>query len=164
MQEAIDAARMDLDSVGGIVECAVTGLPVGIGEHIFGGMENRISQIIFGVPAVRGIEFGLGFGCASLRGSEHNDPFVTDGVRVTTKTNNSGGIQGGMTNGMPLIFRGALKPTPTILREQDSVSLSRMENAKITMGGRHDPCVAVRATPIFEAVTAIAILDALLDV
>jgi len=163
MQEAIDAARMDLDSVGGIVECAVTGLPAGIGEHIFGGMENRISQVIFGVPAVKGIEFGLGFGCASLRGSEHNDPFVTDGVRVTTKTNNSGGIQGGMTNGMPVVFRVALKPTPSIAKEQDSVNLRTMENVKLSITGRHDPCIVPRAVPVIEAAAAIAVFDALLD-
>jgi len=163
MQEAIDAARMDLDSVGGIVECAVTGLPAGIGEHIFGGMENRISQVVFGVPAVKGIEFGLGFSCASLRGSEHNDPFVTDGIRVTTKTNNSGGIQGGMTNGMPVVFRVALKPTPSIAKEQDSVNLLTMENVKLSITGRHDPCIVPRAVPVIEAAAAIAVFDALLD-
>lgn len=163
MKEAIEAVRMDEDSVGGVVECAVTGLPVGLGEHIFGGMENRISQIIFGVPAVKGIEFGLGFGCASLRGSEHNDPFVTDGVRVTTKTNNSGGIQGGMTNGMPLLFRTALKPTPSIAKEQDSVNLRTMENVKLSVTGRHDPCIVPRAVPVIEAAAAIAVFDTLLD-
>ena len=163
MQEAIDAARMDLDSVGGIVECAVTGLPVGIGEHIFGGMENRIAQVIFGIPAVKGIEFGSGFAGSSLRGSENNDPFVTDGVRVTTKTNNSGGIQGGMTNGMPIVFRAALKPTPSIAKEQDSVNLHTMENTKLSITGRHDPCIVPRAVPVIEAAAAIAVFDALLD-
>lgn len=163
MQEAIDAARMELDSVGGVVECAVVRLPVGIGEHIFGGMENRISQVIFGVPAVKGIEFGGGFGCTTLRGSQNNDPFVTDGVRVTTKTNNSGGIQGGMTNGMPIVFRVALKPTPSIAKEQDSVNLRTMENTKLSITGRHDPCIVPRAVPVIEAAAAIAIFDALLD-
>lgn len=163
MQKAIDAARMDEDSVGGIVECAVIGLPAGIGEHMFLGMENRISQAIFGIPAVRGIEFGAGFASALLRGSENNDPFVTDGIRVTTKTNNSGGIQGGMTNGMPVVFRVALKPTPSIAREQDSVNLHTMENVKISVTGRHDPCIVPRAVPVVEAMTAIAIFDALLD-
>ena len=119
--------------------------------------------MIFGVPAVRGIEFGLGFGCASLRGSEHNDPFVTDGVRVTTKTNNSGGIQGGMTNGMPVVFRVALKPTPSIAKEQDSVNLRTMENVKLSVTGRHDPCIVPRAVPVIEAAAAIAVFDALLD-
>ncbi len=163
MQEEIDAARMELDSVGGVVECAVVGLPVGIGEHMFGGMENRISQIIFGIPAIKGIEFGNGFGCTTLRGSENNDPFVTDGVRVTTKTNNSGGIQGGMTNGMPLIFRVALKPTPSIGREQSSVNLRTMENTTLSVTGRHDPCIVPRAVPVIEAAAAIAVFDALLD-
>lgn len=163
MLEAIDTARAESDSVGGVVECAVLGLPVGIGEHMFGGMENRISQIIFGIPAVRGIEFGNGFASSLLRGSENNDPFVTDGVRVTTKTNNSGGIQGGMTNGMPLIFRAALKPTPSIAREQDSVNMKTMENVKLSVTGRHDPCIVLRAVPIVEAAAAVAIFDALLD-
>ena len=163
MRARIDEARLDGDSVGGVIECAVIGLPVGLGEHIFWGMENRIAHVMFGIPALKGIEFGAGFAVAKMRGSEANDPLRTDGTRIFTAKNNSGGIQGGMTNGMPLIFRGALKPTPTILREQDSVSLSRMENAKITMGGRHDPCVAVRAVPIFEAAAALAVLDALLD-
>lgn len=163
MREAVEAARLDGDSVGGIVECAVTGLPVGLGEHLFDGMENRISQIVFAVPAVKGIEFGLGFGCASLRGSGHNDPFVTDGVTVTTKTNHSGGIQGGMTNGMPLLFRAALKPTPSIAKEQDSVNLRTMENVKLSVPGRHDPCIVPRAVPVLEAAAAIAVFDALLD-
>lgn len=163
MRARIDEARLDGDSVGGVIECAVIGLPVGLGEHIFWGMENRIAHVMFGIPALKGIEFGAGFAVTKMRGSEANDPLRTDGTRIFTAKNNSGGIQGGMTNGMPLIFRGALKPTPTILREQDSISLSRMENTKLTMGGRHDPCVAVRAVPIFEAAAALAVLDALLD-
>ena len=164
MQALIDDARMSLDSVGGVIECAAIGLPVGLGEHIFWGMENRLAHLAFGIPAMKGIEFGAGFAITKQRGSSANDPFVTDGQTIRTAQNNSGGIQGGMTNGMPLIWRGALKPTASIGQEQRSVSISRMENTTITVGGRHDPCVAVRATPIFEAVTAIAILDALLDV
>lgn len=163
MRARIDAVREEGDSVGGVVECAVIGLPVGLGEHIFWGMENRIAHVMFGIPAVKGIEFGAGFAVARMRGSEANDPLATDGKRIFTTKNNSGGIQGGMTNGMPLIFRGALKPTPTIMKEQESVSLSRMENVKLSMGGRHDPCVAVRAVPVFEAAAALAVLDALLD-
>ena len=163
MREQIEAARMTLDSVGGVIECAAIGLPVGLGEHIFWGMENRLAHLAFGIPALKGIEFGAGFALSRMHGSEANDPFVTDGKTVRTETNNGGGIQGGMTNGMPLIWRGALKPTPSIGREQKSVSLSRMENTTVTVGGRHDPCVAVRATPIFEAVTALAVLDALMD-
>ena len=163
MRAEIEKARLDCDSVGGTVECAAIGLPAGLGEHMFCGVEGRISSIIFGIPAVKGVEFGLGFGSSSLRGSENNDPFETDGVRIYTKTNNCGGILGGMTSGMPVIFRAALKPTPSIGKEQDSVSLSRMENVKLTVGGRHDPCIVPRAVPVFEAATAIALVDIMLD-
>ena len=163
MKALIDEVRMDCDSVGGVIECAVIGLKPGLGEHMFWGMENRISHLLFGVPAVKGVEFGEGFAIAKMRGSEANDPFATDGKRIFTATNHSGGIQGGMTNGMPLTFRCAIKPTPSIGREQHSVSLSRMENTKLTIGGRHDPCIAPRAVPVIEAVAALAILDALLD-
>jgi chorismate synthase len=163
MKEIIEAARLDGDSVGGIVECAAIGLPAGLGEHMFDGMENRISAAVFGIPAVKGIEFGNGFACATLRGSQNNDAFVTDGKTVTTRTNNCGGILGGITNGMPLIFRAAMKPTPSIYKEQDSVDMVSMSNVKLVIKGRHDPCVAIRAVPVFEAVTAIVICDALLD-
>lgn len=159
MQAEIDSARLAGDSVGGIVECAVLGLPAGLGEHMFGSCEAAISSVVFGIPAVKGIEFGAGFGAAKLRGSENNDPFTTDGSRITTKTNNAGGILGGMTSGMPLIFRAAVKPTPSIALEQDTVSLSRMENVKIVVGGRHDPCIIPRAVPVFEAAAALAIFD-----
>lgn len=164
MKAAIDAAKAELDSVGGVVECAAIGLPVGLGEHIFDGMESRIASIVFSIPAVKGIEFGAGFAAADKRGSQNNDPYFTDGERVKTKTNNAGGICGGMTTGMPLIFRAAVKPTPTIGKEQDSVNLSTMENVKLQAGGRHDPCIVQRAVPVFEAVCAIAIFDVLLDV
>jgi chorismate synthase len=163
MQSIIENARLDLDSIGGTVECAVIGLPAGLGEHMFMGVEGRISSIVFGIPAVKGIEFGKGFASASLFGSQNNDPFETDGTHIYTKTNNCGGILGGMTNGMPLIFRAAMKPTPSIGKEQDSVSLSRMENVKLTIGGRHDPCVVPRAVPVFEAACALAVMDMLLD-
>ena len=163
MKAEIETARLDADSVGGIVEVGVTGLPAGLGEHIFDGVENRISAAIFGIPAVKGIEFGNGFASASLRGSQNNDPFATDGISVYTKTNNAGGILGGMTSGMPLVFRAAMKPTPSIGIEQDSVDMSSMTNCKLTVHGRHDPCVVIRAVPVFEAVTAIAITDMLLD-
>ena len=163
MKREIGAARLELDSVGGVVECAAIGLPMGLGEHMFAGVEGRISAIVFSIPAVKGIEFGLGFGSARLRGSQNNDPFFTDGEKIYTKTNNCGGILGGMTDGMPLIFRAAVKPTPSIGKEQDSVSLSKMENVKLTVGGRHDPCILPRAVPVFEAACAIAIMDMLLD-
>ena len=163
MKALIDEVRMDCDSIGGVIECAAIGLKPGLGEHMFWGMENRISHLLFGVPAVKGIEFGEGFAITQMRGSAANDPFATDGERIFTTTNHSGGIQGGMTNGMPLIFRCAIKPTPSIAKEQNSVSLSRMESTKLTIGGRHDPCIAPRAVPVIEAVAALAILDALLD-
>ena len=163
MKEVIDAARMDSDSVGGVVECAVVGLPVGLGEHIFDGMESRIASIVFSIPAVKGLEFGAGFASSAMRGSENNDPYFTDGKEIKTKTNNAGGICGGMTTGMPLIFRAAVKPTPSIGKEQDSVDLSKMENVKMQIKGRHDPCIVQRAVPVFEAAAAIAVFDALLD-
>lgn len=163
MKELIRTVRTEGDSIGGVIECAAVGLPAGLGEHMFWGMENRISHLAFGIPGVKGIEFGAGFAITKMRGSEANDPFWTDGTRICTTKNNSGGIAGGMTNGMPLIFRCAMKPTPSIQKEQDSVSLSRMENMKISVGGRHDPCIAPRAVPVIEASAAIAILDALLD-
>ena len=163
MQEIIETARLDCDSVGGIIECAVIGLPVGVGEHMFAGLEGRISSIVFSVPAVKAIEFGKGFGSTNLFGSENNDPYYMDGDEIKTKTNNCGGISGGMSNGMPLIFRAGIKPTPSISKEQDSVSLSRRENTKLVIKGRHDPCIVPRAVPVIEAATAIAILDAILD-
>lgn len=153
------AAKDAGDSVGGTVECCAVGLPVGVGEPIFDGLENKIASVAFAIPAVKGIEFGNGFECASLRGSENNDPFYYDGETVKTRTNNSGGIQGGLSNGMPLIFRLAFKPTPSIAREQDSVSLSKGGDVKLSIEGRHDPCVVLRAVPCVEAAAAIAIYD-----
>lgn len=163
MKEAILSAKREGDSVGGVIECAVTGLPVGLGGPLFDGMEGRISEIVFAVPAVKGIEFGAGFGAALLRGSEDNDPFCIEKGKVRTATNNHGGILGGITSGMPLVFRCAVKPTPTIAKEQDTVSLSAMEAAKIRGRGRHDPCVVPRAVPVIEAAAALAVLDVLLE-
>lgn len=163
MKAAIEEAKKAGDSLGGIVECAVTGLAAGLGEHMFAGVEGRVSSLLFSIPAVKGVEFGLGFGVSSLRGSENNDPFYTDGRAVYTKTNNCGGILGGMTNGMPLVFRAAFKPTPSIAIPQDTVSLSRMENVKIKIGGRHDPCIVPRAVPAVRAAAAIAVCDIMLD-
>lgn len=163
MKEKIDSARLDGDSVGGVIECAALGLPIGLGEHIFDGVENRISSIVFGIPAVKGIEFGNGFECADLRGSQNNDPFeIVDG-KIRTTTNNCGGILGGMTNGMPLIFRAALKPTPSIFKEQKSVDMVNMTPAVLNIRGRHDPCIVLRAVPVFEAAVAIAICDMIFD-
>ena len=163
MKEKILAARAEGDSVGGIVECAVVGLPAGIGDPMADGLENKIAAVAFGIPAVKGIEFGVGFECARLRGSENNDPFYYDGDTVKTRGNNHGGILGGISSGMPLIFRCAVKPTPSIAIEQDSVSLSQKINAKLNIHGRHDPCIVQRSVPVFEAAAAIAIYDAMLE-
>ena len=163
MAEAVELARSEGDSVGGVVECYATGLPAGLGEPMFDGVENRVARALFGIPAVRGVEFGLGFQAADLRGSEHNDPFRMDGDRVITETNNHGGALGGITSGMPLVARIAFKPTPSIAREQHSVSLGRGEDAALAVRGRHDPCVVPRAVPCVEAAVACAILDMLLE-
>jgi chorismate synthase len=163
MQAVIEEAKKNGDSVGGIIECAAVGVPAGIGDPIFEGMENRISSVIFGIPAVKGIEFGNGFGSTTKKGSENNDGFYSDGGNIKTKTNNHGGILGGITSGMPLIFRVAIKPTPSISIEQDSVRLSNKENTKLQIKGRHDPCIIPRAVPCVEAAAAVAICDALLE-
>ena len=163
MLGVIEQARKNLDSVGGTIECAVTGLPVGLGEPMFDGMENRISQIIFGIPAIKGIEFGNGFGATLLYGSQNNDPFVAEKGAILTKTNNHGGILGGITSGMPLVFKVAVKPTPSIGSEQKSVDLETLEETTLKVKGRHDPCIVPRAVPCVEAAAAIAVYDALLD-
>ena len=162
MREAIAAAKAEGDSVGGIIEVAAFGLPVGLGDPMFGGMENRIAAIVFGIPAVKGVEFGEGFGAARLRGSENNDGFCVRDGRIGTITNHCGGILGGITNGMPLRFRAAVKPTPSIFRPQRSVNLETMEETTLQIQGRHDPCIVPRAVPVMEAAAAIAIYDALL--
>lgn len=161
MRQEIEAARLNQDSVGGVIECAVTGLPVGAGGPLFGGVEGLFSSILFGIPAVKGVEFGAGFGSAELFGSENNDPFYYDGDAVKTRTNHAGGILGGITNGMPLVFRVAVKPTPSISREQDTVNLSTRQDAKLRITGRHDPCVVPRAAPAVEAAACIAALELL---
>jgi len=161
MLTAIEEARQAGDSVGGIIECAATGVPAGIGDPMFDGMENRLSAILFGIPAVKGVEFGNGFSAASLRGSQNNDAFIIKDGTVQTSTNRHGGILGGITSGMPVLFRVAIKPTPSISIEQGSVSLSRREEVRFNITGRHDPCIVPRAVPCVEAAAAIAIYDAL---
>ena len=163
MQAAIEQARSELDSLGGLIECGVTGLPVGLGDPMLDGMENRMARLVFAIPAVKGVEFGAGFAVAEMRGSENNDPFYYDGDTVKTRTNHAGGILGGITNGMPLVFRAAVKPTPSIARVQDSVSLSQGVDTKLEIHGRHDPCIVPRAVPCVEAAAAIAVYDALLS-
>lgn len=163
MQEAILAAKQDLDSVGGVIECAAVGLPAGLGDPMFDGVENRLAAALFGIPAVKGVEFGAGFRAARLRGSENNDPFVMAAGGVRAETNRAGGILGGITTGMPLVLRTAVKPTPSIGRPQRTVSLSHREDTELTIHGRHDPCIAHRAVPVVEAVTAAVLLDMLLE-
>lgn len=162
MQAAIAQAKAQGDSLGGVIECAVLGLPAGLGDPMFGGMENRIAGIVFGIPAVKGIEFGAGFAAAKLRGSQNNDSYTVQDGRVETRSNHCGGILGGITNGMPLVFRAAIKPTPSIAMEQDSVNLETLTEEKLRVGGRHDPCIVPRAVPVIEAAAAIAVYDALL--
>ena len=159
---AIAAARAEGDSLGGVIECAVLGLPAGLGDPMFDGMENRIAAAVFGVPAVKGIEFGAGFTAAGLRGSENNDAFSVENGRIITESNHCGGILGGITDGMPLTFRAAVKPTPSIARPQQSVDLNTGEIVPLTVTGRHDPCIVPRAVPCLEAAAAIAVYDALL--
>ena len=159
MLKAIEDARLEGDSIGGIVECAAVGVPAGLGDPIFNGMENRLAAILFGIPAMKGVEFGNGFSSANLRGSENNDGFCMEGSDVRTRTNNHGGILGGITSGMPIMFRAAFKPTPSIGLEQESVSLSGREGVRLKIAGRHDPCIVPRAVPCVEAAAAIAIYD-----
>lgn len=161
MEEAILAAKEKLDSVGGVLETAVTGLPAGIGEPWFDSMESVLSHGLFSIPAVKGVEFGDGFSLADAFGSEVNDPFSSDGKNVYTLTNHNGGINGGISNGMPILFRTAFKPTPSIAREQDTVNLFTNEHEKLVIHGRHDPCVVRRAAPVVDAVCALCLYDLL---
>ncbi len=163
MEREILDARAAGDSVGSVLECVVRGLPAGIGGLLFGGMESRIAQILYAIPGVKGVEFGLGFGLAALRGSEANDPFRMEDGRVVCETNHAGGVNGGITNGMPLVVRMALRPTPSIAAEQRTVDLRTMENTTLRICGRHDPCLAPRAIPVMEAAVAIAVLDAMTE-
>lgn len=162
MQAEIAAARSECDSVGGIIECYITGVPAGLGEPMFGGVESRIAQIVYGVPAVKSVEFGIGAEAANLRGSQCNDAFTVANGNISTLTNNAGGILGGISNGMPIVFRAAIKPTPSISRPQQSVSLSGGKEQELVVKGRHDPCIVPRAVPVIEAAAAIALFDLML--
>lgn len=159
MTSRIEEAMSEGDSVGGIVECCAIGIPVGFGEPIFDGLENRLAAAIFGIPGVRGIEFGTGFAAAEMRGSEHNDAWHIVGDKVESSSNNHGGIIGGISSGMPIILRAAFKPTASIALEQQSVNLAQNKDCKLSIEGRHDPCIAVRAVPVVEAAVAITLLD-----
>ena len=163
MQSLILEARQAQDSVGGVIECAATGMPAGLGDPMFGGVENRLASALFGIPAVKGVEFGDGFAAARAHGSENNDPFIMEGGRVAAEANHAGGILGGITSGMPIVLRTAMKPTPSIARPQRTVSLSAGADTELVIHGRHDPCIAHRAVPVVEAVTAAVLLDLLLE-
>ena len=160
MRAAVENARMDADSVGGVVEAAAVGLPAGIGSPMFGGMENRLAALLFGIPAVKGVEFGDGFGITALRGSEANDPFTYDeNGEVVTRTNHNGGLLGGITTGMPVVMRVAVKPTASIGKRQRTVDLVGGGEAELVVRGRHDPCIVPRAVPVVEAALAFGLLD-----
>jgi len=165
MTEAIKKAAAEGDSVGGILETAIIGVPSGVGEPWFDSLESTIAHALFSVPGIKGVEFGAGFKAADMKGSECNDPFrikIYPGHRETvTTTNNNGGINGGISNGMPIVFRCAVKPTPSIFKKQDTINFMEEENAEISLSGRHDPCIVHRARAVVESVAAIAIADAL---
>ncbi|MCJ7606268.1 MAG: chorismate synthase [Thermoplasmata archaeon] len=163
MRDEIVRAHEDRDSVGGVVKCVVAGLPVGVGEPFFGSIESLISSMMFSIPGVKGVEFGSGFRCASMRGSEHNDPFVVKNKRIRTTTNNAGGILGGLSTGMPVEFRVAFKPTSSIAREQKSVDIVDKKTVDLTVEGRHDPCIVPRAVPVVENCSAAVVLDLMIQ-
>ena len=162
MRERVRLAASELDSVGGIIECAVTGLPAGIGSPMFDGLENRISQAVFGIPAVKAVAFGKGFGFADMRGSQANDQMYIENDKVRTSTNNNGGIYGGISSGMPVIFTAAIRPTPSIAKPQKTVDMLKNENTELVIKGRHDACIVPRAVPVVEAAANIAVLSFLL--
>lgn len=162
MIEAIMLAKKQKDSVGGSIECMVIGMPEGLGEPYFDSVESRLAHVLFSVPAVKALEFGTGFGLSTMRGSEANDPLYMENDKVRSKTNNNGGVLGGITNGMPLLFKVGIKPTPSIALPQTTVDMAQKSTAVLEITGRHDPCIVQRAVPVIEAVTAWTILDLLL--
>ena len=159
MKNEILSARKEGDSVGGIIECMVLGIKAGIGSPFFDSVESTLAHLIFSVPAVKGVEFGMGFDISKMKGSKSNDEYYLKEGKVKTKTNNNGGISGGITNGMPIIFRVAIKPTPSVYKEQNSINISTMEETTLQIEGRHDPCIVQRAVPVIEGVSAVGILD-----
>ena len=159
MERAILTARKNGDSLGGIIESVSTNIPAGLGEPIFGSLESDISRAIFSIPAVKGVEFGSGFAGSEKFGSENNDPYVIKNGKISTKTNNSGGILGGISNGMPIVFRVAFKPASSIAKYQDSVNVKTKKKIKLQVGGRHDPCVVPRAPPVVDSLVALTLAD-----
>lgn len=163
MQKTILAVKQEGDSIGGIIECAVIGVPPGVGEPIYDGVENVVSSLIFSIPAVKGIEFGSGFSGAYMMGSQHNDRFLLREGEVVTETNRHGGILGGITSGMPILFSVAVKPTASILKPQETVNYLTGQEASLQIRGRHDPCIVPRAVPCVESAAALALLELLLE-
>lgn len=161
MKERILSAREDLDSVGGVLETAVIGMPMGVGEPFFDSLESVLSHALFSIPAVKGVEFGAGFAIADMKGSEANDALRINGGEVSSLSNNNGGINGGISNGMPIIFRCAVKPTPSIARKQQTINMNTCENADIEIGGRHDPCIVHRARVVVDSIAALTVCDML---
>ena len=161
MRNEILNAKKDGDSVGGTIECAVLGIKPGIGNPFFDSVESTLAHLLFSVPSVKGVEFGRGFDLTQMRGSEANDELYYDNGEVKTKTNNNGGVLGGISNGMPIVFTTAIKPTSSIGKEQNTVNINTKEDTKLKVEGRHDPCIVQRAIPVIEAVTAIAIVELL---
>lgn len=159
MRAAIECARLEQDSVGGVIECAAVGLPVGVGANIFSTVEGHLSSILFGIPAVKGVEFGAGFDFADMTGSQANDAYCVKDGRIALKTNNNGGVLGGMTTGAPLVLSVVIKPTPSISQPQQSVNLQTMEEETLVIKGRHDPCIVPRAVPVVEGAVAFGLLD-----
>ena len=163
MREQIEKAAAEGDSLGGVAECVVTGLPAGLGGPLFEGMEGQIASLLFAIPAVKGVDFGAGFAAARLRGSENNDPYAVRDGKISMESNHAGGILGGISTGLPLLFRAAFKPTPSIAKAQRSVDLATMTETELRVTGRHDPCVVPRALPVVEAAAALALLDRMLE-
>jgi chorismate synthase len=159
MEQAIVEAKKEGDSLGGIVECVAVNMPVGIGEPLFDALDADLAKALFAVPAVKGVEFGVGFAAARLRGSENNDAYVSNDGKVSTLTENAGGILGGLSSGMPILIRVAIKPTPSIAKEQNTVNMCTLENATLSVKGRHDPCIVPKAVPAIEASVAITLAD-----
>ncbi|MFZ5353919.1 MAG: chorismate synthase [Bacillota bacterium] len=163
MQELIEQVSKEGDSIGGIVEAAIVNLPAGLGSPFFDSFESLLSHLLFSIPAIKGIEFGAGFNISNMKGSQSNDEFYINGSKISTYTNKCGGILGGITNGMPVVFRAAFKPTPSIAVKQNTVDIREMKDAVISVSGRHDPCIVPRALPVVEAAAALAVLDMLMN-
>ena len=159
MRKLVLEAKADGDSLGGVVECVSLNLPVGVGEPLFDALDSELAKILFGIPAVKGVEFGAGFKAANLRGSENNDLYSLENGKVVTLTNNSGGVLGGMSTGMPLVLRVAFKPPSSIAKEQRTVNVAKMEAANLEVKGRHDPCIVPKAVPVVQSMVAIGLAD-----